>query len=443
MTLVPKPPSSARSAMGILATRVVVFPISVAVGILVARALGPSDRGVYAFMCLFNGFWLPIGSFGFGASITYFTSSRKFAASEIILSCVAVGLLQGASIGLLAAGAWWLGLLGVIGEQLEPRLLVPVLLLLPLQGAEGLLMRLIIGASWFRVFNIITFSTPLLLAVFLSTFVLWFDWGLTGAVTSFVLANLLVCALTFGAAVFRFRPSRMFDLQFLREGFAYGTKAWIGDLAVRANMRFDQFVLGISAEPAMLGMYTVAVNIGELLLWIPDSLAMVLFNRLAAQKTTAERARLIGQVHRVLFFLILLMAMVIGAVAGPLIVVLYGEKFAGAVWPFVILLPGTVMVVTTKVITKYFGASGMPGRSSLVQVVGMILGVLLYIILIPILGISGAAIGHSVAFVTTAIVAAVLYARDIKPEKTGLFSLTRDDLKWGSQQVRNALGRTR
>ena len=58
-------PSAVRSTLGIFATRVAIFPVTVLTSVLVARELGPDGRGAYAFMLLLGSFVLPLLSFGF------------------------------------------------------------------------------------------------------------------------------------------------------------------------------------------------------------------------------------------------------------------------------------------------------------------------------------------------------------------------------------------
>jgi O-antigen/teichoic acid export membrane protein len=204
-------------------------------------------------------------------------------------------------------------------------------------------------------------------------------------------------------------------------------------------LRLDQLILGMYAEPRALGIYSVAVTVSELIWIVPDSLGVVLFNRLAREQHMDVARKLVARVHRILFGTMAALAIALGASSGWLIQHLYGQAFANAVVPLLWLLPGTVAMTTTKVLTKYLSANGMPGRSSLLQVGGMAVSVGWYLLLIPALGTVGAAIASLIGYVGTAFASVVLYRRGLRHDRGGLFSFSREDFEWVGHQLRSAL----
>src|SRR5438128_3000583 len=91
----------ARSTLGNFATKLATLPIAFAASVLVARALGPADRGLYAFLGQLGGFVLPLVSFGFPSGVVYFVSSGRYLARDVACTCLVVGLLLGALGGIL------------------------------------------------------------------------------------------------------------------------------------------------------------------------------------------------------------------------------------------------------------------------------------------------------------------------------------------------------
>ena len=96
--------TAARNSLNIFTTRLLTLPVTVLTSILVAIVLGPTNRGIYGFLVLMGGFALPLMMFGFGASITYFISNKRYAAGDVFLTCLTVGVLQG-SIGACLLGS--------------------------------------------------------------------------------------------------------------------------------------------------------------------------------------------------------------------------------------------------------------------------------------------------------------------------------------------------
>ena len=86
----------------------------------------------------------------------------------------------------------------------------------------------------------------------------------------------------------------------------------------------------------------------------------------------------------------------------------------------------------------YFSASGRPEKTSLIEVVGAVASALFYFTLIPSLGVAGAAIGTSLAYIVVAIVAVVFFRRDTDPVGS-LFRTTGADLAWATGLIRDSL----
>src|SRR4030095_5961791 len=94
-----------------------------------------------------------------------------------------------------------------------------------------------------------------------------------------------------------------------------------------------------------------------------------------------------------------------------------------------------VALVTTKILTKYFGGVGLPGRASVTTAIGTVVGAVLLLALIPPFGIRGAAIASSPGYIATALAAIVMVQR-AAPGHTLLFRVDRADVRWLIAQFR-------
>lgn len=435
-----KPGSAARSTIGNLLTKVAVYPLAFAASVLVARTLGPADRGLYAFVAQLGGFLIPLSALGFPAGATYLVSSGKYRPADAAASCLFVGLAQGAASAVLVAVLWRLDALGQAGRDVPRSLMLPILLLMPVQGANLAVSRLLVGASAFGTANLVTLASALLSPVLMVALVVGARMGLAGAVTAFVAAQALTTAWLVAMVWSRFRPTLRASGAFVREASAYGIKAWIGEAALRANVRLDQLVLGVTAPPEALGNYAVAVTLSELLWYGPDALGPVLFNRVAALPDEASRAALVERIHRVLLLLLVPAAVALGAAALVFVPLLYGASYEATPPLLLVLLPGTVAAVTMKVLNKYFGGSGMAGRSGTTALVGSVVGMVLYVAMIPVWGAMGAAIASTIGYATMGVAALWLYRR-VRTGEPRLFVPTKGDLAWATAGLRGALGR--
>lgn len=434
------PPNATRSSLGMLATRFALYPLTILTSIIVARLLGPSDRGVYAFIVLFGSSLLPLATLGTGAGVVYLVSSGKFEVNRVFLTTCLLGVATGGVcagiIGACIAGH----VFGSVITALPFTMLLPILLVLPLQGLDFMINRLAIGTHWFSLMNWSMIAKPILNALFLLVAVAMLHGGVRGAVIAVCAAAVVSAVGTTLLSFRRYQPIFTLERTYTRACLSYGLRAWWGDLALRVNLRLDQFLLGLIGQASQLGLYSVAVNFTELLWVIPDAMGPVLFNRISAGTTTEEdRTRLLAVIHRVLFLLTLVVAVAVGLFAPLVLRLTVGRKYVGAAGALQLLLPGTLLMVTTKTLTKYFGGTGKPLKSSVPQVVGAVLSAVLYIVLIPRLGVTGAAIASSLGYAATAAVCLFIYTTDLKRGLAELFIVRPADFHWVYQRLSGAI----
>lgn len=220
-----------------------------------------------------------------------------------------------------------------------------------------------------------------------------------------------------------------------REIYSYGIKGWLGDLALRLNLRIDQVILGIYSAYA-LGIYGVSVLLAEVLWIIPDSLGPILMNKFAQEESIEKRNELIYKLHRVTFYGSLALSLV-GAVVGYfLIPILFGQKYEKAILPFLLVLPGVVVFSSTKIMTKLFSGTGKVIYTTSIILIGTGVSVSLYFALIPMFGAAGAAVGSSIGYTAASIAALSLAVRKYDLNLAQLFSIHFSDIKWLIQKVK-------
>lgn len=427
--------SSSRDVTFVFATRVAMYPISFLVSVLVARALGPGDRGLYAFLGLLPGLFLPLFTAGWGASIVYLLGSRQYEPREVATSCAAMGMLQGAACASGIGLVWWLGYIGRTGGQVPGVYMISYLVLLPLQGAALLLSRVFLGTSWFSANNVLTLLSPVSSAVLMAVLVLGLQLGLKGAVLAAVGSSLVGTAYTVGATWWRFHPAICWNKLFVEHAWKYGRSACVGDIALRLNLRVDQALLSYFAMPAQLGAYSIAVTWSELLWIIPDSLGAVTFTRIAGLSTDEQRAELVTQIHRSVLGVMFVCAVAVCVVGAWAIPLLYGNDYKESWFMLVCLLPGSVAVATSKVAAKYFSGSGQPGVTSAYTAIGSCVGVVMLVLWLPKHGAIGAGIASSLGYFMTSAFALLFISRSKARGLGRWFGIGWKDVKWIRRQL--------
>jgi stage V sporulation protein B len=188
----------------------------------------------------------------------------------------------------------------------------------------------------------------------------------------------------------------------------FGLRAWVGSLADALNYRVDQIVVAVIASEAVLGIYAVAVNAQEVLLYLTGGAATALLPVIAGSPPGMRAERTLHAFRSVA--LATVASVVVAAFLGPVLLPLaFGSRFEDSVTPFLLLLPGVLGVVLQAIFTNALVASSAPGLSSLGPLAALVVGLALDFVLIPPFGASGAAVAASSAFLVGGVTALLAY----------------------------------
>jgi O-antigen/teichoic acid export membrane protein len=200
------------------------------------------------------------------------------------------------------------------------------------------------------------------------------------------------------------------DPGLLVEAIRFGSRAWVGSLARFLNFRTDQLLMGFLASEAALGIYAVAVNASEVLLYLPAATATALLPAAARTEGGLRTEQALRAFRSTA--LVTAAAALVGALLGPVLLPLVcGEAFEGSVTAFLWLLPGALGFAAIAVFSYALVASSSPGLSSTGPLVALALGVALDLLLIPRFGASGAAAAASAAFLAGGCAALAAFRR--------------------------------
>lgn len=225
-----------------------------------------------------------------------------------------------------------------------------------------------------------------------------------------------------------------FDLGVVKAAIPFGAKACAGTTADLANARLDQLLMITLVAPRELGLYAVAANIGTFGTIISGGISPPLLARISAGEVElAPRA-----LRTMLFVLAVSTAMF--AAATPIVLdVLFGPEFVDATGPAWLLLAAGVPLAGAAVLTATLQGVGRPGLPSVGQTVALGITVPGLLLLLPSMGIMGAAIVSLVAYTANFLVLLVATIRVCELSASELLVPKTADLTWFRELVRSRL----
>ena len=269
----------ARRIAGVFTTRVARFLLGFVTSFLLARILGPAGRGVYALTSLAPTTLATLGQLGLPQAFSFFAGRGR---SGRRLQLLAIGLSIALTVVLGAAIVLALPWLESTVLRAAPGDLVRLSLLsIPFQFLTAFAGAVLIGRQTLRNYNILLIAQSVALLLLMVLLVGVLQQGVWGA----VVANLAITIATAAAMALELRRSTRHeppatDDRGVRIGelFGFGLRIYPASVAGFFGYRADVFLLSaIVGDPRTLGLYSLAVSLGELLFFVPDSVSTVFF----------------------------------------------------------------------------------------------------------------------------------------------------------------------
>lgn len=374
--------------------------------LVLARALSPSGRGAIAFITVTALVVARVTRLGVSEATEVFVAQRPASRPALLTNLLLFSFGAALASAAVVCGV----LLALDGDRpagIGPTEVALLGLGLIASAAVDAGYTFLLGCARFREQAIVTAASSWLYAALLG--IAWLAAGLTvaRAATAWTIAQalralplLMSSARGIGFA----RP----DLPLLRESLSFGLRAWIGTLSRFFSFRLDQVLMGFMASGAALGVYAVAVNASEVLLYVPMATTSAILP-VIARTEPGLRAEQTLKAFRSLV-LIVGGSVVVALVAGPpLLPVVFGPAYQASVTPFICLLPAALGYAMLGVFSRALVASGAPALSSAGALVAFVVGTALDVILIPPMDATGAAIAASAGFLAGGAVALAAY----------------------------------
>jgi O-antigen/teichoic acid export membrane protein len=433
----------ARRVAGVFTARAVQFAIGMATSFLLSRLLGPTGRGAFALATLVPSTLFALGQLGLPSAFSFFAGRGRHGRNLWRLA-----ILSGASLAIVLLLGALLVLPALEASVLEaaPGDLVRIALLsLPFQFLASFLGAILIGRQTLLAYNVVLIAQSALALVLVVVLVGAAGLGPTGAVVgSLVVAVVgaiatLVVARRTTSETEEGRPARIGELA------GFGIRLYPASVTSFFSYRVDIFLLGFflvgpdDAVAAQIGLYTLAVSLAELTFFVPDSVATVFFPRVAgAERRTADDLTPMVSRMTVLVTVIAVAALVPAAYVAVHVIL---PAFTGSLSPFLLLLPAVVTLAVAKVLSSYLSGLGQPLPVAVSAVTALIVNVVANVILIPLLGIHGAAIASIISYGVNTLMLLVVAVRLLHRSTADLLVPSRAEVERLVTVARAALRR--
>lgn len=358
--------------------------------VVTARFLGPEGRGTFFYWATLAAFAIQFGNLGLHSSNTYYLAKGLAPLSALAANSLWVSLIGGAVLGGGLLLFLWLTNVALHDKW---ALLLPALIMIPsglyfmlgtnLLVAEGLI-------SQYNGFEIANRYLALAAALFSA----WY-WATPEALLLAVgLLAALMC-LPLYAYLRKLGRGGGANLKLLRSSLGYAMRAYLVATLAFFVLRMNAVLLETYTDPTTLGLWSIAAQIIDVIIVIPNTAALVLLPRIIRSDQPYQLMQPQLRMMSACLALVCVAAVWLGR---DVILLVYGDRFEPAYSMLLWGLPGAFALGLTSILSQYLASVGMPLAVVWVWFIGLVVESACALWWVPKYGGEGAMASLSVAY---------------------------------------------
>ncbi|MDB4410303.1 oligosaccharide flippase family protein [bacterium] len=410
-------------------SQIVIFILSFLFSLVIARVLGPEGQGYFTLCLLIPTLVARFGHLGLDNANAFFIKivdekKRHLLFSHSIIFCI---LTCGYSALFFLL---YFSIFHSIPFGFSVPILIIILCLVFTNMFKTVFLSVLVGLDRLKVHSLISivesglpFGIAIILFLFdaLTPVSLLIGLLLTGV--------LVVIILTINL---RIKKNIKFSGSLLKDSLRCGFKSWWNNLANQLNYRVDILFISFFLGYYEVGIYSVAVLIIEKVWFFNTAINNALFPK-THQMSLEEGALFTSRIVRVNLIISIVGACFLGFISQWLIPFLFSEDYLNSVQPLLWLIPGVVFLSIPKIIVAHLASKDKLEYAAISSSIACVINIIINYLLIPRLGIVGAAISSSISYLVYSLLYIYFYLRITSltlstlliPKKSDFFAIVR------------------
>lgn len=395
---------------GLIGSRFMLVVFGFGTGIITARILGPHDRGLFTLLITLPQTLVTFAKMGVAqANVYYVRRARVPVATVASNSLVLTGIV---SLLLLSAcyffGHW---IIDPFTDGAPWSYVWLALALVPALLIESYFMAILQAVEAFRAYNLQSVIKAILSFAGMATALLLAHGKLWAALMSQV-SVLTACNLWLLIQCYRVAPFGLrWSSEVGRGTLSFGAKSYVQTLAAHLHYRIDLYLIALLLTPEQVAFYSIAVNMTNPILQIPDAIGTVIFPKLAGSSDRAAHERTAVTCRHTLFATLVAAILYAGA-GSQLMVLFYGRRYAPAIPPMFMMLPGIIMISLYQILSRNFTSRNRQQINIVAAGVALAVNAGSNLVLIPRFGIVGAALSTAISYSLAAGILLTVFVRE-------------------------------
>lgn len=396
-------------------------------GVVLARFLGPSGKGLFLLVFYVPGLLSSFVGLSFGQSILFFLRKERIQPQDTVMAVlIPVFILSFVTITgyLLLLPYLRTNILRTIDSDLTLLAIFTLPVMLLVNYVPKNVFR---GLGRIRLSNIFSICQQVLMLCLPIIFIVFYGPTYRSAAYGYFAAYILLgVVILITLFVLSFPVSWKLKINDFLEMLKLGFQYHIVSVLIQMEYRLDILVIAMYLNPGQIGIYSLGVTIAKLPWAIANSVTNVMFPKISSSSRQAAIDFTV-RATRISFYLTLFSAIGLIIFGYPLIYFAYGTDFIAAYFIVVILSIGIVNNSLFRTLGIYFSGIGQPMITARVSIITVILNVIFNFSLIPLWGINGAAITSAATYSISGLVIMFIFIRATNTNFSQFFVFQKED----------------
>lgn len=381
--------------------------------IILARVLGPEERGEVIGATLLPLLMLSLGALGLYEAILFHAAQNR----DSLNSIITISLLLSVFLGIASIILTNFLLPVMLGHAKSSTLMLAkwFQFMIPFGMIHISCSSIIRGLARMNTYNILQLIIPGGMAIGVALFSLAGVLNLSSAVVLHLFLTIVASIMSFIAMLNVTKFSNLeLNIELASSMLKYGVRVYAGNVFVTANARLDQLLLVPLVSATQVGYYAIAVKVAEITGYFATVIMIVSVPRLAAINSKEQQIQAAIFLYRQYWWPSVLFKLLVCPLIYILLPVVYGEQYKPAILITLILVMASIFHDGKKVLSGIMQSLNHPWSASKAEIFAVIVTLILLPIVIPLIGIAGAAL---VSFISYGVAMTMLATELLKRYK--------------------------
>lgn len=394
--------------------RIVILILSFLISWISARYLGVTLKGEYSYLITLCGFMWTILDLGVYRSYPYIVRKRPDEVQTLFgwtIITMFFEIVVMTSIGVAFLDFWN----KLIGYQLSPVKIIFLVMFVSLNKAFMQLQAIYMGMN--RVLENSISHFLISVVFFILLLIGYFALIDVDRIDILLLFNLIGLACSVLYLAFRNRWGNWYkelNIKTIKLFYSYGFRVFLSSLFIMLLIRADIVLIKHFLDFSEVGIYSLAAHIVDFIQIASNLVGGLLFVKLSDIEDDISKWLLLKKTLLIFFFFITLANLGFGLIGKPVMQIMFGADFVPVYYVYFWLMPAAYGLSFGSLFNNYLNSKGFPIISIILPAIALVLNITLNMLLIPTMGINGAALATSISYFLWFLLIVYFEQRDSK-----------------------------